>query len=251
MSVREARPISAVSTETRAEILSLRASGFPPKAIARRLGLAPHVVAETVRAEAAKRPQPAGPEPRCWVSAGWSGSVEAPPDRGWADAGGRPADPALPSLVQVAVFGPHRDPQKLWFCGYLLDVHCLGVKDAMGPRVIPKTTMGDLINRYFSAFSAPPVPAPVELARELVFGAVRYAGSLGFSPHPDFRRASCLLGEPPGEISLKFGWHGRPFYVSGPYDHPEAVLRTLRTTVGEGNFDFCVGASPDSTFWDD
>ena len=34
---------------------------------------------------------------------------------------------------------------------------------------------------------------------------------------------------------------GVPFYMSGPYDNPRAVVRTLDRTCGEGNYHYVVG----------
>jgi len=35
---------------------------------------------------------------------------------------------------------------------------------------------------------------------------------------------------------ITFGRDGVPFYVSGPYDNPRSVVRTLDRTCGEGNY---------------
>ncbi len=243
VSVRQSGRDRAVSATARDEILTLRAAGVPPKAIARRLGLAPSLVAQTLYEVAATRPKPAASDPKCWVSPGWSCSVRAPSRRGWKDAGLESEDPIGRSLVQVAVLTPHHNRHKRWFAGYLLDVHCLGVKDALPPRVLDEHEVESFLSRFFLAFDSPPVPCPFDLARELVFGAEHYARSLGFLPHPDFRSARRLLGEPPSEFSITFGWMGKPFYMSGPYDDPQAVLRTLDRTVGAGNYHFAVEAS--------
>jgi hypothetical protein len=47
-----------------------------------------------------------------------------------------------------------------------------------------------------------------------------------------------LLGEPAGPSPFGFGRDGRPFFVNGPYDDPEAVLRTPRRAVGDDGFHF-------------
>ena len=39
----------------------------------------------------------------------------------------------------------------------------------------------------------------------------------------------------PGAIS--FGKDGKPLYVFGPYDDHRSVIRTLKRTVGRGNFE--------------
>lgn len=81
---------------------------------------------------------------------------------------------------------------------------------------------------------------PIELARQLVRGAVDYAGALGFSPHPDFESARDHLGPLEGQPVIGFGRHGRPFFTAGPYDDVEQVLATLQASVGEGSYNFAV-----------
>jgi hypothetical protein len=39
--------------------------------------------------------------------------------------------------------------------------------------------------QLFSGYHGDPLEAPIELAREVVFGSVEYARALGFDPHPD------------------------------------------------------------------
>jgi hypothetical protein len=45
---------------------------------------------------------------------------------------------------------------------------------------------------------------------------------------------------PAGASPIRFGRDGKPFYVSGPYDKPGAVVETLEATVGAGNYDYMV-----------
>lgn len=138
-------------------------------------------------------------------------------------------------------------PLRVSVCGYLVDVYCLGVKNALGPETMNERDLHGFRDRFFSAFEATgqPVPAPLQLARHLVWGAVDYARGLGFEPHPDFAAAAGHLGQPWQDTSaITFGRDGVPFYVSGPHDNPNAVLRTLTGAVGAGGFDYvaAVGA---------
>jgi hypothetical protein len=92
------------------------------------------------------------------------------------------------------------------------------------------------------------VPAPLEMARHLVFGTVDYAREVGFEPHPDFAQGAPLLGQwPRGSSDITFGMDGRPMYISGPHDDACAIIARLRAGVGEGNFDFMVGSGPRTT----
>jgi len=76
---------------------------------------------------------------------------------------------------------------------------------------------------------------PLELGRHLVCGAVDHARRSGFEPAPDFRDTAGHLGEWTETSRITFGRDGVPFYVSGPYDNPRSVVRTLDRTCGEGN----------------
>ncbi|MGW2938752.1 hypothetical protein ACWDA7_44960 [Streptomyces sp. NPDC001156] len=47
-----------------------------------------------------------------------------------------------------------------------------------------------------------------------------------------------LCGEPAGPSPIRFGRDDKPFYVNGPYDDPEAIMRTLRQAVGDDGFHY-------------
>ena len=62
-----------------------------------------------------------------------------------------------------------------------------------------------------------------------------------FEPAPDFRDTAGHLGEWTETSRITFGRDGVPFYVSGPYDNPRSVVRTLDRTCGEGNYHYVLG----------
>jgi hypothetical protein len=121
-------------------------------------------------------------------------------------------------------------------CGYLVDTFCLGVKNVVGPDRMRRRDLPNFVRRYFMAFPAPAVPAPIELAQHLVLGAVSYAESMGFSPHPEFEPARCHLGQLNEPCAISFGRDGQPLYIAGPDDDPVAVINTLNATLGAGRF---------------
>ncbi|MFD8725722.1 hypothetical protein ACFV2H_49255 [Streptomyces sp. NPDC059629] len=94
---------------------------------------------------------------------------------------------------------------------------------------------------YFSAFQGH-VQVPADLARALVFEAAAYARGFGFELEgelaEEFTEAAVPPGEPAGPSPIGFGRAGKPFFVNGPYDGPEAALRTLRRAVGDDSFHF-------------
>lgn len=147
----------------------------------------------------------------------------------------------MSGLVTVLV-ARRADEGEATVCGYLVDVYCLGVKDAWGPRLMFRRDLNSFVEECFAAYPAPPLPAPLELARQLVYGAVDYAISLGFSPHPDFAAAAGHLGEWVGPSVIGFGRGGRPLFVQGSQDDAAEVLRVLDRTVGKGRYDALVFA---------
>jgi hypothetical protein len=171
----------------------------------------------------------------CWISPAWGAGLTVGDHPGWP----LHEDPAAGAdgLVAVLVARKHRHG-KVSVCGYLADVYCLGVKNALGPEIMDDLGLRGFVGNFFSGYHGDPLEAPIELAREVVFGSVAYARELGFEPHPDFAAAEGHLGSWTGPGSITFGKDGKPFYISGPYDDPRPVIRTLERTVGRGNFEF-------------
>jgi hypothetical protein len=59
--------------------------------------------------------------------------------------------------------------------------------------------------QIFGTWDDPPLQIPLELSRQIVYGAIGYARELGFEPHPDFRRAAGYLEPWDGHCDLTFG----------------------------------------------
>ena len=118
-------------------------------------------------------------------------------------------------LASVLVARRHRYG-KVSVCGYLADVYCLGVKNAMGPKVMDEHLLSRYVREYFSGYAGTPLEAPIELAREVVCGSIEYARRPGFEPHDDFAAAAGHLGPWTGPFTITFGNEGKPFCISGP-----------------------------------
>jgi hypothetical protein len=227
-----------VSADERLErVQLLREQGRSPKQIARVLGVRPAEAARLVRAAAAsaRAETPERPVVGCWISPTWSTGLIIGDHPGWP----LHEDPAAGTdgLAAVLVAREHRY-DKVSVCGYLADVYCLGVKNALGPEIVDEPSLRRFCERFFSGYDDDPIEAPIELAREVVLGSVEYARGLGFEPHPDFAAAEGHLGAWTGSSTITFGKDGKPFYVSGPYDDPRPILRSLERAVGQGNFDY-------------
>lgn len=228
-----------------AQVRLMRERGSSPKQIARALGLRPAAVAPLVRQVAAMAQSHDDPADRlllgCWISPGWSAGLgldEAPAAWAALDPIGA-GEPATGGLANVLIVRQER-ASRVTACGFLVDVYCLGVKNAVGPMPMGLGAIEDFSRKFFRGFDDPAVSCPLDLAQAVVHGAVAYARTLGFEPHPDFDATEPYLGTPAGPSPIRFGRDGKPFYVSGPYDTPRAVVNTLEATVGAGNYDYLV-----------
>jgi hypothetical protein len=223
-------------------VRQLRQRGVAPKQIARTLGMSPAAVAPLVRRVAELDQARSEPSERvlvgCWVNPGWSRGLDLGKAPDWAatDPPGIEG-PGTEGLVSILLARQER-ASRTTVCGFLVDVYCLGVKNAIGPLSMGMGSVETYRGAYFQAYDAPGISIPVELAQHLVFGAVAYARELGFEPHADFAAAAPHLGSPVGACPIRFGRDGKPCYVSGPYDDPRTIMRTLEKKVGKGNYSF-------------
>jgi hypothetical protein len=238
------------SDDLKSRARALRAAGSTPKQIARTLGIPRSKAVSLVHSAANPRPD-RGPSQEkqlisCWITRQWSNGLiieNRPPD--WIDENDLPPLAMGAGLPSVAVVREHSD-NEVSVCGYLVDTYCQGVKNALPPSRIDRRDLAGFLADYFSTYEGGPLPAPIELAQNLVLGAVDYAQSLGFDPHRDFYLAKPHLGawQPPGQI--QFGLHGKPYFQQGPYDNPTRVMRTLDRSVGPGNYHFSTLITTDS-----
>jgi hypothetical protein len=215
-------------------VAQLRRNGRSPKEIARALGLRPAEVAPLIRALGATAPRRDTELVGCWIVDKWSEGLTVHGHPEWP--GVQAAGDGESGLVNVLVVREHGSSVSA--CGYLVDVWCLGVKNCVGPKTMDRRKLSEFVSVFFRAFSRPPVSAPLDLARHVVFGAVDYARGMGFEPHPDFTKCAGHLGEWDGPSDIAFGRDGMPYYIQGPQDDMWAVMSTLRKTVGDGNFHY-------------
>ena len=232
---------AVLDTNLLESVRGLRREGRSPKEIARALGARPALVAEAVRLlarEAAVSSPAPEPEVACWVNTEWNNqlTVDGHPEWPRGDGVARGCD----GLATVVVARERRH-DRVSVCSFLVDTHCLGVKETIGPRVMDKSELERFKKLVFSDYTLPPCSAPIDLAQHLVLGAVDYARELGFKPAKDFARCAGHLGVWRGECAIRFGRRGKPMYVAGPYDDVRHVMGTLERTVGSGNYDFVVG----------
>jgi hypothetical protein len=126
---------------------------------------------------------------------------------------------------------------------FLLDVFCLGVKNAFFANVT-----SDEYARRLSSWSTGEGLQPMQPAcfRKLVEGGVAYAHELGFSPHVDYDVASQIFGDVQATACpthFEYGRDGKPFYIAGPHEtatQVQNIIEHLKRRLGPGNFDFLV-----------
>lgn len=161
--------------------------------------------------------------------------------KGWQETG---ITPVIVARLQ--------DNDRIMFGVYMVDYYCLGIKNAY-------TRVDYSRNRFERELpklcAEAPTSCSVELAHELIYGALEYAEKLGFEPHPNFygQKVDQILDPAdahPRTNGVIFGKDGKPLYVSGPYDteiKSRSVVNTLMRTCGPGNFDYLVtlGDMPD------
>lgn len=229
-----------IDEQTIHHVRKLRNQGLTPREIARSLGMRPAAVSNLVRQLAVERDavDPDVDHAECLLNAGWSTGLSIQGHPEWHDLA---ANDGTGGLVTALVARRRRHRRGATVCVYLLDVYCLGVKNAIGPDNINDQALRRLTDQVFSGYHTPPVPAPIELVRDLVLGAAQYAHTLGFAPHPDFQAARAHLGPWTGPSAITFGRDGKPNYVSGPHDDPDTVIRTLRQAVGHKGFNYTIG----------
>jgi len=135
---------------------------------------------------------------------------------------------------------------------FLVDVYCLGVKDAMA-MLKPLEFFDDFIANLPMRMKA----VEPAYAKKLVEDAIAYARDLGFEPHPDYKLPRKILDDiDVSECSAEFtfGKDGKPFFVSGPYDsaaRTKHIIDTLQRRCGPDGYHYLMGLSPDDGIWID
>ena len=153
----------------------------------------------------------------------------------------------------VAVLIARRSPNsgKIAVASLLVDLACLGVKSAQ-VRLHKDVADYNAGLRAHIVRLMPMVPADFNLAVKIVMSGLGYADKLGFKPDPVFAQAEPLLAGAnldacPTPVKTG-GPEGKPFFVNGPYDDVDKVIAQLRRAVGDGNFNYLIGAGPDMPF---
>lgn len=128
---------------------------------------------------------------------------------------------------------------------FLVDVYCLGVKDAF----LSVTTELEFHDRLLARMSELRNMADVTptYARKLIEGAIAYARGLGFEPAEDYEDAELVMGTiNPADCTetFCFGKDGKPFFVNGPQiseAQAESIVQHLTNRFGPDGFHYLIG----------
>jgi len=130
---------------------------------------------------------------------------------------------------------------QILMAAFLVDVFCLGVKDAhcmlIGEREYRFRLQQLLTHQDL-------VKVEPACAKKLVVDARDYAETLGFSPHRDYEFAKKILRDIQKEQcprTFAFGRNGKPMYLAGPNDSAQfsrKVIDTLTAKLGTDGFHF-------------
>ena len=136
----------------------------------------------------------------------------------------------------------------LVLASFLIDVHCLGVKDVLFHHS-DRAEIEDVIAAMEQ--NAPFIAVDPSYARKLLRDCVAYARSLGIEPHPDYAATELLFGDASADAcdaTFVFGYEGKPLYVPGPSETPAKIrqrLEQLHRTLGEDGFHFAMQGDED------
>ena len=122
---------------------------------------------------------------------------------------------------------------------FLIDVFCLGIKDAMFRRL-----EGEEFEMYMARtdLGSPTISVDPGYARKLLREVAAWSQSIGFAPHRDFTAVERIFGDvsaDASEASFQFGRDGKPVYIPGPMDTAPLIrqrVEQLRKHLGDDGF---------------
>ena len=110
---------------------------------------------------------------------------------------------------------------------FLVDVFCLGVKDAVF-RELDEDERESFVDSL--GVAAPFEAADPSYARKLLRDAVAYARSLGLEPPSNYAAVEAFFGDVDADAckeEFQFGHEGKPLYAPGPMESPTQIRRRL------------------------
>jgi len=126
---------------------------------------------------------------------------------------------------------------KYIFANFVVDRHCLGVKDAFSNCNMEEKEIEQLVEKV--AMNGTVEEVSPTYFHNLIYAAIDFAGENGFRPHKDFKLAEFVLDPElidDGIDGIEVGEDGKPLFINGPFDEVDKVIATLNRNVGKGNY---------------
>jgi hypothetical protein len=137
-------------------------------------------------------------------------------------------------------------PYRLMVVFFLVDLHCLGIKDVIVHDMTGEELAAGLEDMRHADNQL--VAVEPSYARKLLRDASAWAATIGFKPQRDFAAAEQIFGDvdvDACDATFTFGVDGgRPLYVPGPTETRAQIrqrLHHLRSRLGEDGFEFIIG----------
>ena len=152
------------------------------------------------------------------------------------------ADWKVGKLASVSVARKHTN-ENITAGLYLVDLNCLGVKDAHYLFNISESEYKRMIS---SNGQLDLISISYELAHNIVYAGLEFAKELGFNPHKDFSVAKYILEEDTDEVELieiECGHEGKPMFVKSEWQSEQEanrIIAQLERSVGKGNYDYII-----------
>jgi hypothetical protein len=125
---------------------------------------------------------------------------------------------------------------------YLVDLKCLGVKDAYFFFNISEHQYKEILDNIEEEMDTDTVS--YTLAHNIIYAGIEFAGDYGFKPHKDFTSvAQYILEEDTDDIELieiECGANDKPLYIRGPLDsdaRANQIIAQLEREAGPENYE--------------
>jgi hypothetical protein len=150
-------------------------------------------------------------------------------DETWQEQG-------LGNLI-VARISP--DGATLCMASVLIDFGCLGIKDVAIQTSTSRQRFDEIQDERGADF--PRIDLTIDDALKILLTARDYGLSLDFPQGADFDKMLPLLGDAEVErstLDVPTGRDGKPFFMAGPSDNANAIIKQLTDRLGPDGFHF-------------
>ncbi len=165
-------------------------------------------------------------------------------NKGWEDSG----------LATITVARKHTNGN-ITMGMYLVDLKCLGIKDAFYRFNIPESEYRELLEEMEENMDLESIS--YTLAHNIIFAGIEFAEDYGLKPHKGFGVAKYILEEDTDDIDLieiECGENGKPLYVQGLLDNDvraRQVVAHLEKHAGPGNYHYILAGDNNNESEDD